>query len=61
VLGEKPVPVPLFRHKSHTCHFSDTNPTQNETGLNMEFWSERLVTNCMSHGMARRWRLDRRQ
>ena len=41
------------------CHFSNKNPTQNETGSNLEFWSERLVTNCMSHGMARRWHLDR--
>jgi hypothetical protein len=43
------------------CHFSTTNPTQNETGLNLEFQGERLVTNCMSHGMARRWPLDRGQ
>jgi hypothetical protein len=40
-LGEKPVPVPL----------SSTNLTWTDMGANLGLGG-RLVTNCLSHGMA---------
>jgi len=37
------------------CPLSTTNPTQTGLGLNPGFHSGRLVTDCLSHGMAKAW------